>query len=123
MDLPKSEDEMLLLHNPKCSKSRATLALLEARGIAFDVRLYLEKPLSVEELGDLARRLDSPVIGFTRRGQSEFADAGLSGDSSDGEILAAMAATPILMERPILMRGKHAVIGRPPEDVLRLFDV
>ena len=122
MALPTSQDEILLLHNPKCSKSRATLGLLEERGVALQVRLYLEDPLAESELADLGQRLGKSVLEFTRTGQAEFADAGLGASSSPDEILAAVAATPILMERPILVRGGRAVIGRPPEDVLQLLD-
>jgi arsenate reductase len=120
--LPTSNDEILLLHNPNCSKSRATLGLLEERGVAFQTRLYLENPLGQEELADLGQRLGKPAVEFTRSKQAEFANASLDASSSEAEIFAAMAAEPILMERPILIRGKRAAIGRPPEDVLLLLD-
>jgi arsenate reductase len=120
--LPTSNDEILLLHNPNCSKSRATLGLLEERGVAFQTRLYLENPLGQEELADLGQRLGKPAVEFTRSKQAEFATASLDASSSEAEIFAAMAAEPILMERPILIRGKRAAIGRPPEDVLLLLD-
>ena len=120
MSLPKSEDEILLLHNPKCSKSRATLALLEESGAAFETRLYLENPLDRDELVDLGRRLGKSVVEFTRTKQAEFADAGLSKDSPDAALLEAIEKTPILMERPVVIRGERAAIGRPPEDVLPL---
>jgi len=122
LKLPTSQDEILFLHNPKCSKSRATLALIEERGVAFETRLYLENPLGQEELAELGRRLDKTPVEFTRAGQAEFKDAGLDSSSSADEILGAMAASPILMERPILVRGERAKIGRPPEDVLLLLD-
>ena len=122
MKLPTSHDEILLLHNPKCSKSRATLGLLEERGVAFQTRLYLENPLGEEELADLGRRLGKPALELTRSKQAEFANAALDASSSEAEIFAAMATTPILMERPILIRGDRAAIGRPPEDVLLLLD-
>lgn len=120
--LPKDEKQAVLLHNPKCSKSRATLALLEERGLDFSVRLYLEDALDRSELDDLAGRLGKRPVEFARTGQAEFAEAGLTRDSDDGSILDAMATTPILVERPILIRGKQARIGRPPEDVLALLD-
>lgn len=115
-----SKTEPTLLHNPRCSKSRATKALLEERGVTFHERLYLEEPLTVQELRDLRTRLDRAPLEWTRRGESAFADAGLSADSSDAEVLAAMTAHPILMERPILVVGDAARVGRPPEDVLAL---
>ncbi|MEZ4353170.1 MAG: arsenate reductase (glutaredoxin) [Myxococcota bacterium] len=120
LPLPGSDDEILLLHNPKCSKSRATLALLEERGARFSTRLYLEDPLDRGELRELARRLGRPALGFTRTGQAEFEQAGLSTASGEDALLDAMAATPILMERPIVIRGERAAIGRPPEAVLAL---
>lgn len=122
MVLPTSNDEILLLHNPKCSKSRATLGLLEERGVAFQTRLYLENPLGHEELADLGQRLGKRALEFTRSKQAEFANAALDASSSEAEIFAAMEAEPILMERPILIRGDRAAIGRPPEDVLLLLD-
>ena len=120
--MPRSEDEILFLHNPKCSKSRATLALLEEKGVDFETRLYLESPLDRDELSDLGRRLGKGVLEFTRTKQSEFADAGLSKDSPESAILDALVANPILLERPIVVRGHRAAIGRPPEDVLGLLD-
>jgi len=122
MSLPESEDEILLLHNPRCSKSRATLALLEERGVEMKVRPYLDEPLSRDEIVELGRRLGRPVAAFTRQKQAEFAEAGLDASSSDAEIAAAMVEHPILMERPILVRGQRGAIGRPPEDVLALLD-
>ncbi len=109
-----------LLHNPRCSKSRAALGLLEERGVAVDVRLYLERPLDVAELTSLVDRLGAPVAERVRRREPEFASAGLGPDSSDRELLIAMAAHPILMERPIAVHGARARIGRPPENVLEL---
>ena len=122
MSLPAIENEILLLHNPRCSKSRATEVLLEQAGVEYQTRAYLEEPLSRAELAELARRLDRPAAEFVRRGQSEFAEAGLSSGSSEDEILDAMAAHPILMERPILVRGERAAIGRPPENVRALLE-
>lgn len=122
MSLPESREELLLLHNPRCSKSRAVHVLLEERGMDFAVRLYLESPLDRTELEDLAGRLGKKAIEFTRTGQAEFGEAGLDKDSSEEAILAAMARMPILMERPILIRGKRARIGRPPEAVLALLE-
>lgn len=119
MALP-SDDSILLLHNPKCSKSRATLALLEENGASFETRLYLEDPLGEDELRDLGKRLGKAAVEYARTKQAEFADAGLTRDSSEDEIFSAMVKAPILMERPVVIRGARAAIGRPPEDVLAL---
>lgn len=118
MALPGSEDEILLLHNPRCSKSRAARALLEDRGIAFTERRYLDEPLSRDELVELARRLGRPVREWIRA--REAGEAGLAGETDEAMLLAAMAREPVLMERPILVRGGRAVVGRPPEKVLEL---
>lgn len=118
MSLPQSDDEILLLHNPRCSKSRATLALLEERGAQFSERRYLEEPLSLDELKELQARLGRAPSEWLRAGEAAFKDAGLSKDAGDDALLAAMAAEPILMERPIVVRGQRAAVGRPPEAVL-----
>ena len=122
MALPTSKDEILLLHNPRCSKSRQTLALLEERGVDFETRLYLEDPLDRGELESLGQRLGKSVGDWTRKKEAAFKEAGLSKDSEEGAILAAMVESPILMERPIVIRGEAAKVGRPPEDVLALLD-
>ena len=93
---------------------------MEEEGARFRVREYLEDPLSREELESLAARLGRSASGFVRGKESAFAASGCDADSDDAVILDAMAAAPILMERPILVRADRAVIGRPPEDVLVL---
>jgi len=119
MALP-GDGSLLLLHNPRCSKSRAARALLEERGAACAIRLYLEEPLSRAELEELQRRLARPVREWVREREPAFAAAGLSGASGDAALLDAIAAHPELLERPILVRGARAVLGRPPERVLEL---
>jgi arsenate reductase len=118
--LPESDDQILLLHNPLCSKSRAVRALLAERGVAFAERRYLEAPLARGELGELALRLGLPARQWVRTGESAYAEAGIGAGASEAELLDAMARRPILMERPILVRGRRAVVGRPPEKVLSL---
>lgn len=108
-------------HNPRCSKSRQTLALLEERGISFETRLYLEDTPNVAELKDVAQLLGMRPIDFTRTKESAFAEQGLTKKSSADEMFAAMAAAPILIERPIVIHDGIAAIGRPPETVLNLF--
>lgn len=107
-------------NNPRCSKSRQTLALLEEKGIAPEIRLYLKDPPTLQELQDLQAMLGGPVIGFTRTGEKTFRDLGLTKASPDADLLAAMAAHPILIERPIVIAKGQARIGRPPENVLDL---
>jgi arsenate reductase len=120
MPLPVSDDEIVLLHNPRCSKSRAALALLEENGASFCVRAYLDDPLTRDELDDLGQRLGKPADQWVRSKEGAYGEAGLARDSDDDEIKDAMVESPILMERPIAVRGKRAVIGRPPEDILQL---
>ena len=122
MSLPVNEIEILLLHNPSCSKSRAAKDWLEENRTNFTERLYLEDPLTETELNDLAVRLDRPVGEWTRKGESSFGESGLSGDSSDADVIGAMAKHPSLMERPILIRGDRAAVGRPLENFEELLE-
>ena len=122
MALTTDDDRPLLLHNPRCSKSRAAKALLEERGVAFELRLYLESPLSRLELAELRRRLDRPVREWIRRGEPAFAAAGLDAADDEARLLDALARHPTLLERPILVRGERAVVARPPERVLELVE-
>ena len=120
MGLPSADDRPLLLHNPRCSKSRAARALLEERGVDFEERRYLEDPLSRSELEDLAQRLGRPPAEWSRSGEAAWSEAGLPADPDADALLAALAAHPVLLERPILIVGARAVVGRPPDRVLAL---
>src|SRR5262245_4349650 len=114
------DDTLVLIHNPGRSKSRAAHARLGERGIAFVERRYLDEPLSRAELASLRERLGRPASEWVRSGEAAFAAAGLDASSNEAQILDAMAAHPILIERPILVRGARAVVGRPPESILTL---
>ena len=109
---------VIIWHNPRCSKSRATLALLEERGIKPVVRRYLDEPPAQDEIREAARALGIPVIAMTRTKESLFRELGLSKDSDEATLLAALAANPRLIERPIVFANGKAAIGRPPEAVL-----
>lgn len=113
-------DRFTLLHNPRCSKSRQAKALLAERGVEFRERLYLQDPLSSEELRELARRVGRPAREWVRRGEQEYKGSGLDADADDAAVLAAMAKHPVLIERPILVAADRAVVGRPPESILPL---
>ena len=112
--------DVTLWHNPRCSKSRAALTLLEKAGAAVTVRRYLEDAPTLAELTALHRALGRRAIDMVRTGEAAFRDAGLSKSSDDDTLLQAMADHPILIERPVAIRGVRAVIGRPPEAVLTL---
>ena len=107
-------------HNPRCSKSRATLALLRERGITPTERRYLDDAPTLDELREVAAMLDRPVIDMVRRGESLFRDLGLSPDADAQILLQALADHPRLIERPIVIANGRAAIGRPPEAVLEI---
>lgn len=116
-------DTYLLLHNPRCSKSRAALELLQARGIEPEVVRYLDTPLDADALRTLLRRLDIAPRALLRTGEAAYRTLGLADAALDDDaIIAAMAAHPELIERPVLVRGERAVIGRPTERLLELLD-
>ena len=116
-------DAFVLFHNPRCSKSRAALALLESRGVTPRIVHYLDAAPDADTLRRLLRRLDLPARGLLRTGESAYATLGLDdGTLGEDAIIDAMAAHPELIERPILVRGQRAVIGRPTERLLALLD-
>lgn len=114
--------EYTIYHNPRCSKSRTTLALLEEKGVSPEVVLYLETGPGADELRGLLKKLGMDASALVRRGEDAYKECGLSRDSSDEDVLAAMASHPKLIERPIVVRGQQAVLGRPPENALDLID-
>ncbi|MDE3210469.1 MAG: arsenate reductase (glutaredoxin) [Pseudomonadota bacterium] len=108
-------------HNPHCSKSRATLALLQGRGEAVEVIDYLHTPPAAAELAGLLRQLGMPARGLLRTGEAEYRSLGLDDPAlDDAALIAAMVAHPILIERPIVVAHGKAAIGRPPEAVLAI---
>lgn len=114
-------DDIRLYHNPRCSKSRGALELLNERGIQPRVIAYLDTPPSADELRDLLRMLAQPARALLRTSEEEYAALGLADASlSEDALIAAMAAHPRLIERPIFVHNGRAVIGRPPEQVLDL---
>ena len=110
-----------ILHNPRCSKSRATLQVLNERGIEPEIILYQDTPPSAEQLTSILQQLDMRPRDLMRKGQSEYKEMGLNNDQlSDAELVAAMIEAPILIERPIVLVNGKAAIGRPPESVLNI---
>jgi len=110
-----------IYHNPRCSKSRQTLALLEPRGLTPRVVEYLRNPPDRATLAALLRKLGIPARELVRRSEPEFAMLGLGAPGvSDEQLLDALATHPKLIERPIVVVGRQARIGRPPEAVLEI---
>ena len=113
--------DYVIYHNPRCSKSRQTLALLEEQGIEPTVRLYLNDVPSKEELLQVLQLLEMTPRDLLRKKENDFKELNLSNqDFSDDQILEAMISRPKLIERPVVVIGDHAVLGRPPENVLDL---
>lgn len=113
--------DLTLYHNPRCSKSRSTLQLLEDRGVQPTLVRYLETPPNAEQLRDLLSKLGISARQLLRTGEDEYRELNLADSAlSDADLIDAMAAHPRLIERPILVAGDRAVIGRPPENVLEL---
>ncbi len=110
-----------IYHNPRCSKSRQTLALLKENGIEPEVVLYLENPPSKSALKGLMKKLGlKSAREMMRVKEAPYLELDLAGVTAETALIDAMAENPILMERPIVVKGDKAAIGRPPENVLRI---
>ena len=107
-----------IYHNPRCSKSRQALALLQEAGVEANVVEYLKAPPTEAELDAVLKKLDLEPAAIVRTGEDRYAELGLKGKAlSRAEWLKTLAANPILIERPIVVVGEKAVVGRPPERV------
>ena len=112
---------MKILHNPRCSKSRKPLALIEQAGVEPEVVLYLETPPAADELDEILGKLGLEPMELVRRGEEIYKELGLGGrELSRQELIDLMVAHPKLIERPIVIAGERAVLGRPPENVTEL---
>ena len=111
-----------IYHNPRCSKSRATLALLEKNGIAPQIVEYLKTPLTASELRAITTKLAMKPQELVRKSEDIYKSKYVDKQLSDDQWLAALAKDPILLERPIVVAGKRAVLGRPPENVLQILE-
>ncbi len=110
-----------IYHNPRCSKSRQTLALLEEQGLVPRVVEYLKTPPTAAELKAILNKLGLKPRDLVRQGEPRYAELGLKDrDVDDDTLIDLMVANPILIERPIVVRGNKAAIGRPPEKVLEI---
>ncbi len=115
--------DIQIFHNPRCSKSRQTLALIEEKGISPDITLYLETPPSAEELGNIIKKLGISARELLRKGEQDYKDNELKNPAlTDEELISYMIKHPKLIERPIIIKGANAVLGRPPENVLSLLN-
>lgn len=110
-----------IYHNPRCSKSRQTLALLEEQGIEPEVVLYLEKPPTAKALKAVISKLGINPRELLRKGEADYKEQNLADSSlSDTALIKTMCEYPKLIERPIVIKGQKAMLGRPPENVLQL---
>lgn len=114
--------EFAIYHNPRCSKSRATLALLTERGIEPRVVEYLKTPPTAAELKQILRKLKMKPEQLVRKNEDLYKTRYAKRTLSDEEWIEVLAKNPVLIERPIVVRGARAVLGRPPENVLELIE-
>jgi arsenate reductase len=119
--MPEYTSSLVIYHNPRCSKSRETLKLIEDRGLQPQVVEYLKTPPSAEELDRILRMLNLEPRDLMRRKEPEYADADLDDPGLTREtLIRAMVQRPKLIERPIVIHGEKAALGRPPEQVLEI---
>jgi arsenate reductase len=110
-----------IYHNPRCSKSRQALSMLEEKGIKPEVILYMDTPPSASQLEQVIHQLGITPRELLRRGEDEYRELNLAEPTlTDSQLIDAMVAHPKLIERPIIVKGSRAVLGRPPENVLTL---
>ncbi len=113
--------QITLYHNPRCSKSRQTLQLLEENGVTPEIVLYLDTPLNAAQIKELLTKLGIGARELLRKGESAYKENSLNDAALSDEVLVeAMVAHPKLIERPIAVKAGLAIIGRPPENVLQL---
>src|SRR5262245_11555757 len=113
-------NEFTLYHNPRCGKSRATLALLEEGGVAPRIVEYLKTPPTASELKAIIAKLGIEPEQLVRKGEDVYKSKYAGRQLSDAQWIKAMTEDPILIERPIVVKGDRAVLGRPPENVKQL---
>jgi len=118
---PKTMTDIQIYHNPRCSKSRQTLALIEEQGITPEIILYLENTPSEIELKAVLKKLGISARELLRKSEQDYKSLKLNDASLSDEILIGkMIDFPKLIERPIVVKGEKAILGRPPENVLKL---
>jgi len=112
---------MKIYHNPRCSKSRATLEIIQDAGYELEVVDYLKNPPGEKELRDLLVKLDMEPEELVRKGEDIYKEKFKGKKMGDDDWIKAMVKNPILIERPIVVNGNRAILGRPPENVKKLF--
>ncbi len=113
---------MIIYHNPRCRKSRETLKLIQETGLVPTIVKYLENPPTAQELERILKQLGKRPIEIIRKGEAIYKEQFKGKDLSDQEWIQAMVEHPKLMERPIVVEGERAIIGRPPENVKVLLE-
>jgi arsenate reductase len=111
-----------IFHNPRCSKSRATLELLREQGIEPAIIEYLKVELNEAQLGGLIDGLGGRPSDLLRKKEGAYTERGLTDESTRAEVIAAILAEPILLERPVVRAGERVAIGRPPGNVLKILN-
>ena len=113
--------KIIIYHNPRCSKSRAALKLLKEKNQDPEIFLYLQEILSQSKIRSLIKKLNIPIREILRKGEEEYKRNNLNDENiSDEELINFMIKFPKIIERPIIIKGDKAVIGRPPENILKL---
>lgn len=107
-----------IYHNPRCSKSRQTVQLLEREGETFETVLYMDSPPTAKELTDILKQLGLQPIDLVRKNEQIWKENYKGKDLTNAQIVAAMVAHPRLIERPIVIKNGKAALGRPPENIL-----
>jgi len=110
---------MEIFHNPRCSKSRATLNIIKENNIQPTIRLYLDDPLSIDEIKSLLIKLNTTADKIVRKNEEIYKKLNLK-DANEYLLIENISKNPILLERPIVVKGELAIIGRPPENVMKL---
>jgi len=114
--------KVTIYHNPRCTKSRQTLQLIRDAGVEPEIVEYLKSPPTTAEVDSILKKLKMEPLEAMRHKEVVYSELGLNGDTSREDAIRAMAENPILIERPIVVRGRKAIICRPPENVNNLLD-
>ena len=113
---------MKIYHNPRCSKSRQTLEILIKKNADFEIVEYLKDKLSITDLEEIIAKLEINTIELVRKNESVWKEKFKGRNLNDKEIIQAMIDNPKIIERPIVVNGNKAILGRPPENVLKIID-